>query len=68
MVLSRTLVKERKGRKEQEEREQEVIVKVEVRKVREEGQENIDDNRFVKEKIDSDCLITNKSYINGEIC
>ena len=59
MVLSRTLVKERKGRKEQEEREQEVIVKVEVRKVREEGQENIDDNRFVKEKIDSNCLITN---------
>ena len=60
MVLSRTLVKERKGRKEQEEREQEVIVKVEVRKVREEGQENIDDNRFVKEKIDSNCLITNE--------
>ena len=60
MVLFRTLVKERKGRKEQEEREQEVIVKVEVRKVREEGQENIDDNRFVKEKIDSDCLITNE--------
>ena len=60
MVLFRTLVKERKGRKEQEEREQEVIVKVEVRKVREEGQENIDDNRFVKEKIDSNCLITNE--------
>ena len=60
MVLFRTLVKERKGRKEQEEREQEVIVKVEVRKVREEGQENIDDNRFVKEKIDSNGLITNE--------
>jgi hypothetical protein len=58
MVLFRTL---EKGRKEQEVKVREVIIKeVEVRKVREEGQENIDDNRFVKEKIDSDCLITNK--------
>lgn len=47
MVLFRTLVKEQK---EQEEREQEVEVKVELREVEVRGQENIDDNRFVKEK------------------
>ena len=55
MVLFRTLEKERKER-EQEVRE----VKVELREVEVREQENIDDNRFVKEKIDSKCLIPNK--------
>jgi superfamily I DNA and RNA helicase len=58
MVLFKALEKGRKERKEKEEMEQEVReVKVELREVEVREQENIDDNRFVKEKIDSKCLI-----------
>ncbi len=55
MVLFRTLEKERKERKEREVIIKEVIIKeviIKEIKVELREQENIDDNRFVKEKID----------------
>jgi hypothetical protein len=58
MVLFRMLGKEQKEQKEREVIIKEVIIK--VRKVEEVKVKNIDDNRFVKEKIDSIFLITNK--------